>query len=357
MEFNRESLLRTLESVQHGLSRRGDTVEQSTCFIFDSGHVATYNDEIVCRAPLPGLDEDVSAAVPAKPLLALLPKLSEECVTLTFDAIGGKLEVKGKNRKATIRLEAEITSAYAAVEQPEEWREVAEDFSDAVALVRDCASNDAAHFSLTCIHITPDFVEACDRYQILRYSFDTGFPEEVLLKRDSLKCVVGLQMTEFGQTQAWTHFRRPNGLSIACRRFEETYFDLSAHIEVKGHPIILPKTLTEAVEKAKIFTDETPDSSNVLVTIDKGRLILRGQGVNGWYEERRKIQWDGDRVQFLIAPAILSEIVKRYNECELCPDKLKVDGGKWVYISVLNVPEEPAAAKGEKAQESQEEED
>ncbi len=126
----RENLLKQLEAVSPGLSAK-EILEQSSCFVFKGGEVLTYNDEVACRAdcPLP----DIEGAVPAKPLLAILAKLPDDDIDVAIDE--GKMIVKGKGRKTTIPMEAEVLLPVDNIDKPGEWKKLPSEFGEALAIV------------------------------------------------------------------------------------------------------------------------------------------------------------------------------------------------------------------------------
>lgn len=329
MRQNREQLLRKLEAVAPGLATR-EAVEQSSCFVFQDGQVITFNDEIACSIEC---EIGVDGAVAAKPLLDLLGKLTEE--TIDVAPKGNELIVKGKRRRAGITLEAEIALPVGAVDKPKKWKDLDPEFADAVGVVQQCASKDANQFALTCIHITPDCVEACDNFQLARYPLKTGVKKACLVKRDSLKHVTGLGMTEVSETRTWIHFRNPTGLVLSVRREVMDYQDLTNILQMDGTPTTLPGGLAEAVEKAEIFSAENSENNVVIVQLTKDELRLKGIGATGWYEERKKVVWKGDDLSFNIAPKLLLDITERTNDCSIVPGRLKIDGGKFIYVTCL----------------------
>ena len=338
MRQNREQLLHKLEAVSPGLATR-EAIEQSSCFVFKDGRVMTFNDEVACSIDCElGFD----GAVAAKPLLDLLDKLTEDVVKV--EAKGGELIVMGKRRRAGIALEAEILLPVDTVEDPEEdgatgWGDLDPEFADAVAVVQQCASKDANQFALTCIHITPDAVEACDNFQIARYPLETGLEKSCLVKRDSLKHVTGLGMTMVSESRTWVHFKNPTGLVLSVRREVMDYQDLDPILDFAGTPTTLPGGLAEAVEKAEIFSADNADNNVVQLALKGGELRLRGEGGSGWFEERKQVKWDGDPLAFVIAPQLLVDITTRTNDCFIAPGRLKVDGGKFTYVTCLGEPE------------------
>lgn len=329
MRLNREELLRKLEAVSPGLAVK-EAVEQSSCFAFRDGRVVTFNDEIACSMECVAGFE---GAVAAKPLLELLNKMVETEVDVSIG--GAELLVKGKRRRAGITLETNITLPVGVVEPPTEWVDIDPEFSEAVNVVQHCASSDSNQFHLTCLHITPEFVEACDNFQVARYPVHTGLAAPCLAKRDSLRHIVGLGMTEVSETKAWLHFRNPAGLVFSVRREVHDFEDLARILDVNGITTTLPGGLAEAVEKAQIFSSENAENNVVIVELRVGQLRLRGIGASGWYEERKNVQWGGEPLSFTMAPKLLLEIVSRTNDCVIAPGRLKIDGGKFIYVTCL----------------------
>lgn len=338
VRISRESLLHALDSVQPGLAGSRETLEQSSCVIFSQGTIATFNDEISCRVPSP-VNGKIEGAVKAAPLTALLRKMAEDEVQI--DTAPGELVVVGKGRRAAVRMEADVLLPVESVPIPEEWEPLHEDFGDAIGVVHKCAGKDEDAFATTCVHIHPKWVEAFDNTQMCRWRLKTGVRESVLVRKNAIKHVTPLGMTEFAEDDAWIHFRNPNGLILSCRRYlEYEYRDLSTVMKVDGAKVILPKGLIEAAEKAAIFSADSTDEDEVLVELLPGKIRIKGQGVYGWYRETKKIAYDGEPIHFLVSPSLLSELVKQFSECLIASDRIKVDGGKFVYVSALGTPRE-----------------
>ena len=334
---NRESFLQQLESVRAGLSSR-EVMEQSSCFVFQDGSVQTYNDEIACRQ---NCNLDIHGAVQAEPLLGILRKLSEEAITITNT--DEEFIIEGKKRKAGIRMEHEILLPVGRIDQPVEWKDLPEEFTEAVQIVCQCAGNDESQFRLTCIHLTPNFVEASDNFQVSRYMVETPITEPTLVRRDSIKHIIELGMTQFCETESWIHFRNPNNLVLSCRRYAEeagTFPDLSPIIDFTGEPTTLPTSLVDAVEKAEVFSSESTDDNQVVIQLKAGRLRIRGEGNFGWFTEVKQLKYQGKDLSFRISPKLLVDLVSRHNECELTEDRLKVDGDNFVYVTSLSVHED-----------------
>lgn len=335
MKVNRQEFLNSLELVSPGLSSR-EIVEQSSCFAFNEGVVTTYNDEIACqhKTPFTGV-----GAVQAAPLLAILRKLVEDEIDVAATD-EGLLVVKGKRRKAGIRMESELRLPFEDVEKPKKWKPLAEDFAEALQVVEQCASKDESVFAMVCIHLHPEFMEACDNYHAARYMLETGVQKPCLVRRDSIKHIIDLGMTDFSETAEWLHFRNKQKLILSCRRDVSEYPDLSKLYKGKGVKTSLPKGLIEAVDKAEVFSAENTDANQVRIELQPGRVRLRGEGASGFYQEIKKLEYEGDPMDFFISPILLRELIQRHSSCQVCGQTLKVKGNKFVCVTSLKVMED-----------------
>lgn len=332
---NREQLLNELESIRPGLSPK-DIIEQSSCYVFKDGKVMTYNDEIACT--LDSCLDEIEGAVIAEPLISVLRKIPAETVDIEVDEKTSSLLIKAKKRKSGIRMEQMILLPIDNVEKPKKWVTLPDEFSDAVDIVSQCAGHDETEFVLTCIHIHPDHIEACDNYQLSRYTMKTGIKKASLVRASSIKHIIDLGMIEFSESDTWVHFRNAGGLVLSCRRQLEDYMSLDKLLVCEGSLTVIPKGLSVAVECADIFSSENADNNQVTVDLSPkngGQLRITGEGASGWYKEVKKLKYTGPAMKFKIAPKLLAEIGKRHNECVISIDRLKVDGGKFVYVSCL----------------------
>lgn len=330
---SRGELLQILESIQPGLTTR-DVVEFSSCFVFKDGDVSTFNDEIACHRTSP---LDIEGAVQATPLLNVLRRMPEETVDVTIEE--GQMIVRGKKRRAGIRMQTLNALPIEKVESAEEWRTLHADFTDAIYVAQQCVGKDESNYATTCIHIHPKFVEACDNHQAIRYALKTRVRQPILVRGTSVKHIVSLDMTEVAETDTWIHFRNPTGLILSCRRDVQEYDDLESILTVDGVEFTLPKGLAKAAESAEIFSSENADANEVLVDIKPGRVKVTGEGSSGWYQEIKNAAYDGEPIQFRVAPKLLVELVNRYSDCVITADRLKVDTGKFVYVVALGKPE------------------
>jgi len=338
MKVQREELLNVLESVSPGLATR-EFIEQSSCFGFIDGRVVTYNNEVACtrRSPL-----KIEGAVKAEALLSILGKLSEDIIDV--EVKDGQLLIRGKRRKLGIQMELDVLLPLDEIENPEDdqWKDLSPDFTDAVRIVHTCTGNDKEHLLLMCVHIHPNHLEACDCHQMARYPVETELDESILVRGESLKKIIGFDMTQFCVTSDWIHFRNPAGLVLSCRRFLDDYsIAIDEFLTNDGiKPVILPGDLEEVVSRAEIFSSDNAISDHVRVVIGTNKLRIEASGVSGWYQEVKKISYVGERFEFLIAPKMLVEITKKSHSCGVAEGRLLVDTGKFKYVTCTQLEED-----------------
>jgi DNA polymerase III sliding clamp (beta) subunit (PCNA family) len=334
MRTGRQKFLADLESVSAGLSNR-EIIQQSTCFVFRDGKLVTFNDEIACSKQV---DLGISGAVKAKPLIDLLSKMQEDEVVI--EQGDNEVVVKGKKKKAGIRLEEEVLLPVDSVDTPTDFIKLSDEWDDAVSAVHSCASKDESQFVLTCIHITSNYVEATDRYQVSRYPLEIAGMGEMLVKAETLHRSVGLGLVEFAETDSWLHLRNQDGLVFSCRKWKEDYVDLTGfldHGDVKS--VVLPGGLQDIVAKAEIFSSDRVEGNSLTVDLRKDSVVISGEGAFGWYRELREVVYAGDPIRFQIAPDLLVKIVSKSSECYVLGNRICVDTGKFVYTSATELLE------------------
>jgi hypothetical protein len=253
-------------------------------------------------------------------------------------------------------MESDVLLPMKNVERPKKFRRLHKDFVDAVEIAHECTGTDEAKFWTTCVHLHPKWIEACDGAQITRYKLPTGIEKSTLVKARAIKCILSLDVVKICETPTWMHFKNKQGLILSCRRYIEDYpvGQLTKYLKVEGTPTQLPKGLADATERADVFSSENTDSNLIQVELRRGRLRIRGEGVSGYYTESKKLRYKGEALDFLIAPKLLAEITRRHNECEVTEDRIKVNGGKFTYVSWLS---KVGDTKDEKEQENERDDD
>ena len=330
-KIQREELLKQLESVLPGLALR-EIIEQSSCFVFQGNKVYTYNDEVFCSQDC---CMGIEGAIQAAPLIAILRKLPDDELSIEYNK--KELSFKGKGRKTTIAMESEILLPIDDIEKPKKksWKDLPKDFTDAVSMVQQCSGKNEDQFELTCIHLHPKYIEACDSLQVARYKLKMPIETPVLVRKDSLKHVTSLEMNRFTETKNWIHFKNEIGLTLSCKRFVEEFPKMGKILKLEGKKVVLPKGLKDACERAGIFSIDNVEENSIDVKIEKGKVRIEGRGITGKHVEIKKVKYDGPELKFSIPPQLLTDIIQRHNECQICGLHLKIKIGKFTYVTSL----------------------
>lgn len=334
---NREEFLKTLQSVSAGISLKS-IEDQSSCFVFKNKIIYTFNEEIACRQ---SCNIALHGAVQAKPLIDILSKLTEEQIDLTTTE--DRLIVKGKRRRARLLLEKEITLPIDTIKPPKKWHDLPNDFLDGIALAQEVAEKgEEKGFVTACVHIHPDYLEAAREYQVCRYKTKTPVLKPTMVRRESIRHITSLGMVQLGETRNWLHFKNPTGLILSCRRYveEDEFPNTTKALMTKGTIVTLPKGIEKAVERAAIFTADNVNDNDIQITIAANKATVKGVGTSGDFTEIRPIEYTGKKLEFLISPVLLSNVVKRQHECIIGREKLKITHGKFSYVTVLGEVED-----------------
>lgn len=340
MKIKRDDFLNKLELVQYGVAKR-ESVNLSKCFIFQEDDVFSYNDEILCKINS-NLNGTINGAIEAESLLGILRKIPD--AELDLEQVNGEVVLKGKRKKDTFRVHSleDQNMPSKQVECASTWKQLPEGFDDAINMAKECVKEKDPTPSRTCIYVSQRFIQAYDNAQMFRCKIKTPIESDyILLRKEGIKHISNLGMIEFSETENWIHFRNTSGLVYSCRKLLEEYPDLTQFFKVDGESISFPKGLEEIIDRAQEFTKEMADDNVIKVEIKPGKVNIIGVGISGKHEEYRPLkEYSGNEYSFLIAPNLMTNLAKNYQEAELTQNALIVRGPKWVYMAALVSPNE-----------------
>jgi hypothetical protein len=331
MLINRQELLRTLESCSPGLAPKGGN-EQSNCFCFQNNVVRCFSEEIYTEQDT---NLDIQGAVPSKPLLETLRKLTEDELTIT--ATDTKLQIKGQGRRASINLNQEILIPIGAVEKATKWTELPPAFGDALPMVAECAAEDNNIFELCCVRISPKGLEACDLRQAIRYAVATGVEKEVLIRGTSCKAFNGLGIAEMSETDSWWWIKTYTGLRAAIRKIVGTY--PKGISDIFKAPVLsrvtLPASVVDVLARVGPFLEETATGKLATLCLKPGKMMIRSQNVYGVYEEIKNVDYDGPPLTLGLNPKYFEALIKKGLPIVVTEDSVRIEGGDFMLALAL----------------------
>ena len=331
MKINTKELLKALEIVKPGLASK-EMIEQSTSFAFMNDKVVTYNDEISISCPVKGLG--ITGAIHAQKLYQFFSKLKKDEVDV--EITDNEILFKSGRQRAGFTLESEIKLPLEEIDGLDEWKDLPEGFIEALQFTHPCCSTDMSRPILTAVHINKTIVEASDAFRLAVFTLDSPVPtDKLLIPAGSIRELVKLKPVQITTGTGWVHFKTKEGAVISCRRFEDPFPSVKHLLTVDGTQLRLPKTITEIVEKATIFS--TDGDEFITITLVDNKMIIKGKSESGWFEEEANIKYDGEEANFFVNPHFLQTILTKSNRCIIAPDKIKFEGESWEYIAMLRV--------------------
>ncbi len=332
------TLLKALNIVRPGLGTT-ELVEQSTNFAFKDGYVFTYNDEISISHPLEE-ELDIEGAVSSKELYAFLSRVDAKEVRLSVT--GNELLVKaGKKSRAGFPIQTDVVLQRPDFEGAK-WREITPELIKKLKFISMAASTDASTPDITGIHIRTDgIIEAGDRHRVARYESNIEVDENVLFPADIMPTIVSLNPIFFCVHNNWIHFETEDNTILSSRTIDAVYPKLD-HIfaeDDNAQNIVFPSTLHSIIERAEVFTiEQRMFDQSIDFHITKGLLTVKVQADVGWFEERAKINYDGEEFKFNVVPVVLKDIVKsgfanvRLN---MLTKSISFKDEKWEYVIAI----------------------
>jgi len=335
--MNRQTLLTALEAVKPGLAnKKVEVIEQSTSFAFIKNMVVTYNDEISISYPIEGLN--ITGAIKADRLYALLSKLKQDEIDITHDA--NELIISAGRTKAGFAFDAEIKLPliHTKITTKLKFKPIPEKFVDNLKLTIPICGTDSNRPILTCVHINKNgLMEGCDNFRIIRTQLATELPiNTFLLPASSANILIKMGPTEMAESQGWVHFKTGNNAIISCRIFEDDYPNTNAFFNITGQSLTFPKTINDVLDRAIVCAkrDKAIDEI-VIIDIEKGKFKMSSSDVRGWFKEELNYSYNGDPISFVITPYLFKYIVSQTLNCVYNEAKLKFEGENWTYVMSL----------------------
>jgi len=332
LEINRAKFLTLLSEASIGLSKQ-EILEQSNCFVFTNDQIITFNDEIYSSVKSP-LDFD--AIVPAKDLLKIMAKIPDELLDISLD--GGEIIIKASRRKAGLSVSSEIHLPFEAVPVPGKWSKLPPGCQDYMIQASQVCESDNSQYKTTCVHVTPDMIQACDNSRLFRAELkETGFQDEILIPAASIHQIKDLKLKEVSLGDGWVHFNTYSGqiLSIRCSH-ESFHQGLDELLKIDGDELKLPGNLADMIDRAEVMNEDKTSEMNI--TIKDNLLILSSRKDGAWYKEKKKIKYTGPLLNFNVNPKFMVDVLKRNHKVTVDLHKMKLESEGIQFVVSLSIP-------------------
>ncbi len=327
--MKRQELIDVLEKVGPGLASK-EMIEQSTSFVFKEGRVITYNDEISVSHPL---DIGIEGAVEAESLYKLLKKMRNK--SIEFERKGNEIRILGKRSKIGLYVK-EIKLPIEEIRPEGKWKKLPDSFCDSIRFCLFSCLRGTTLPTLNCVHVCSDGrVESSDKIRITRFTGEKIPTKSFLIPLKNATELIKYDIKKVIDAKGWIHFKTDAGTIFSCRIYREDYPDVEKHLQVEGHEFTWKSNVASILEKAAVFSkrDHFLDES-VTVLVEDGKMIIRGEGESGWYEEQISTKLK-DNISFKINPSFLVEIIGKTKKCIAGEKTLRFEGDGWEHVVCL----------------------
>lgn len=345
-KINVLKLKNVLEIAKHGLTNKGNTFEQSDCFVFKGKKIISYNDNVCYQIPFDDLD--INGAIEWKYFYPFVKSINKPEITVRHPPYRLILQ-EGQNSKAMFPIDPEIKLPLNEVKlRGESWEVIPPNFLKALEMASYFTDIDySSNLNLFCIFINENgFIEASDGLEIFRYNFPDqfNFPSFLIDFSDGMKNIIKLNPTEIMVDEAWVHFRNEDGIIASIRLKTENKdhnFDEFLYKEGKMVKIELPNELQSVIKQAKIFCkNEITQYEQIKITIFNDNLTLKSISENGTklIKKLRLTKSYPKKIIWLINPNFFDKSYKlfSFNEIEFIEDKfLRIWKDDFIYLTVV----------------------
>lgn len=336
MEVDRKAFLKSIESAGKG-SMDPTFTKGHSVISFLGDEVAGWCGNIYISSQLPE-GVELEGTFLFDELVKVIKKISSEKVGV--EVTEEEIIISSKRKRAGVRR-VDIDPLELGEATPDSSSYVdldSESFAQGLKLCWPNCSTDLVNFRLTLINITPDWMESCNNFQAIRYSMKFGKAAKKLLSSpimipvDSARILYEAKPNQMSVQEDWVFFRNvESGTLYAVPKYGQEYPDLSKIFDGEGSPFKFPSGMDNALDAASIFAE-----SKVSVTLNKNRMVLRGEGESGWYEETRRIDKVAKALSFMAHAESLKESVKKASKCTLTHNILRVQSDDFVYVVSLS---------------------
>ncbi len=338
MKINKMDLQNALEKVKPGLAGK-EIIEQSTSFAFMGDRVVTYNDEISISHPVKGLD--VSGAVKAQALYSFLSKIKRDEIDIAWEE--NQVVIKAGKSKAGLVLEQEVKLPVEEIGDIGKWKKLPAEILDALKFCHSCCSKDMSRPVLTCVYVGGDSVQASDTFQIVKYNLDKKIPVKgFLIPASAVRELIKYDIKEIAEGQGWYHFKTDDGTIFSSRVFDGEFPAIDKFLEFNGVEISFPKTATQALDRARIFSKGSFNADNletVEIEVNDGEIKFFARDESGWFEERIKTKYKGEKIKFIAGVEFFINLLDQAPTCIYGEDRVKFSGEKWTHVVAVTAEE------------------
>jgi hypothetical protein len=331
--MKRADVLKALEIIKPGLRSTSKNMSDDRVFMFEPGFVMAYNDSLFLRHPVVGLE--LSGSIQAEEFHGLIARLSGDDVELSVN--GNEVRLSSDKVEAGFTLQEDVKPLSDEVSDHGKWKPLPKTFKEALEFTMMTCASSMARPELTCINVREDGrLESSDNYRISIYESEPFGVKTFLLPSAAAEVIVGCEIEKIAEGNSWIHFKTTAGTVIGCRVFSEKFPLLDKLLKVSGTDVEFPVSVLEVLERAVVFCVGMPKlEQRATITIKDKVIKLRVEIETAWFEEDKRMAYDGKHVKFVINPSLLKFILEQTLACTVGENCLKFTGDSWQHVVAL----------------------
>lgn len=339
MLVNRAELQTILQAVKPGVEKK-EVVEQMTHILFTGSAVATYNDRVCVMYPF---ECDFAFSVKEEDFSKIIDNIAEE--TLELSLVDDMLLIKSKKTKAKLSTVVDEKAKIAhLIDQlidlsaaTDFYKPLPLEFIEAVTLCSFSANKDSATGVKACVAVKGDTAYSTDSIRCSLYVMDGDMPE-ILLPAKDVMTLIRYNVSEFGLSKNWAHFRTGEGVTFCCKVMKGDYlYDQIARIFSDDDPTLkFPEELGEQIASVvSLAAGEEDINKSVDLEVQPGIITIRAEKERGWIEKEVDIEYDGEAFKFSINPIFFSQILKHATNFTLLKGKVQFSSDNFYHVLAL----------------------
>jgi DNA polymerase III sliding clamp (beta) subunit (PCNA family) len=313
MKIQKDVLLSALMKVKPGLAKK-EIIEQAQHFIFSNGEVTTFNDQVCVMHPI---ECDFDFSVKGEEFYKIISGISEKEIDLTMKESTLHIKAKGTNCKlSTLLGDAGFVAPLVqvlrdAISSDGFWKKLPTEFLDGLYLCALSASKDLSTGVKSCVAIKGENIYSTDGLRASLYVMDSSIEEIMIPARDALE-LIKYNVTEYGASENWMHFRTTDGTVFNCKsmRGDYPYAKVDRLFEDAEPTIMFPDTMKESVSSVLILAEGDVDiNKTITVSVKSGSITCHAEKERGSIDKTVECDYSGDAFSFDINPIFFAQIL------------------------------------------------
>tara|TARA_R100000329_G_scaffold142408_1_gene125817 strand:+ start:4762 stop:5709 length:948 start_codon:yes stop_codon:yes gene_type:complete len=208
---------------------------------------------------------------------------------------------------------------------PIEWLEVTEQLSQTFSQASKSVSKNHHVHALTCIHVTKDFIEGCDGYQLYRCYGDYGISGLFSLQA-AQNILPGAKVGTTANHLIIDH----NGVLSAFARFNQPYPKLDKLLNVEnGSYLEFSEELAQALQRCSTLCKSDHE---IQITFSENCCEINSTSEGSSYKEQVKVLYTSDEPKVLKLPIKLFRRLNSLgNSCLITQNAMILQGESFQY--------------------------